>query len=442
MLHVGSQGGGKPIKTMKMKIGTGYVDVSVPEKNLIGVIEKEAPASNLTEEEVITTALANPIGRPRLRDMVKPGESVCIVVSDVSRAWQRMNVFLPYIVKELNDAGIADSHIKFLGAIGFHRTQTEEEHARLLGEELAARFKMVDHDSEDKANLVNLGTTSRGTPVTINKMATDADHIVLTGCCTYHPWVGWGGGKKSLLPGISAFETIQHNHVMTMNDEIGGGQRDEVRNGNIVDNPVHLDMLEAADIVDPSFMFNVVMGHNGKIAHAICGHYHQAHEVGCKIVDDLYSVPIDELADITISSQGGFPKDIEFYQTGKAIYHTQDSVKPGGTMIILSECKEGLGPPDADTIFLGCSTTVEREQEVRNLFTVPKYVSYYICAAADKWNIIVVGSIDPGLVAKTPIKVVKTVEEALKIAFDKGGPDQTIYFMPQGSSALPVLQGS
>ena len=178
MLHVGSQGGGKPIKTMKMKIGTGYVDVSVPEKNLLGVIEKEAPASNLTEEEVITTALANPIGRPRLRDMVKPGESVCIVVSDVSRAWQRMNVFLPYIVKELNDAGIADSHIKFLGAIGFHRTQTEEEHARLLGEELAARFKMVDHDSEDKANLVNLGTTSRGTPVTINKMATDCTAVL------------------------------------------------------------------------------------------------------------------------------------------------------------------------------------------------------------------------------------------------------------------------
>ena len=427
---------------MKMKIGTGYVDVSVPKKNLLGVIEKKVPASDLTEEEVITTALANPIGRPRLGEMVKPGESVCIVVSDVSRTWQRMSIFLPFIVKELNDAGIEDKNIRFLCAIGYHRTQTEEEHARLLGEELVARFKMVDHVCTDKDNMVKQGTTSRGTPVAINKIAANADHIVLTGCCTYHPWVGWGGGKKSLLPGISAFETIQHNHVMTMNDEIGGGQRSEVRNGNTENNPVHLDMLDAADIVNPSFMFNVIMGHDGKIAHAVCGHYSEAHEVGCRIVEDLYSVPIDALADIVISSQGGFPKDIEFYQTGKAIYHTQDATKPGGTMIILSDCTEGLGPPDADSIFLGCSTTIEREKEVRNLFTVPKYVSYYICAAADKWNIIVVGSIDPGLLAKTPIKVVKTVEEALKIAFDKGGDDQTIYLMPQGSSALPVLRGS
>ena len=424
------------MKTLKMKLGNGYVDVSVPEENLLGIIQKEVPPS-APEEEVIQEALAHPIGTPRLREIVKPGETVCIVVSDITRAYQRMWVYLPFIVKELNDAGIKDADIRFLSAIGYHRAHTAEEHAKMLGPELSRRFKMADHDCLDKDSLVNLGVTSRGTPITINKRAANADRLVLTGCCTYHPWVGWGGGKKSLLPGIAAFESIQNNHPLTMDET--GRQRPEVRSGNISNNPMHLDMLEFGLKVNPSFIFNVIMGHDGKIARAVCGDLVAAHEAGSKIVDDLYAVPIDALADITISSQGGYPKDIDVCQTGKGIYHTQEATKPGGTIIILSDCSEGIGPPDANTIFLGCSTNAEREKEVRNLFTVPKYVSYYMCTAAEKWNIIIVGNGDPALLAKTAFKTAKTVDEALEMAFKKGGRNQTIYLMPQGSSSLPKL---
>ncbi len=108
-------------------------------------------------------------------------------------------------------------------------------------------------------------------------------------------------------------------------------------------------------------------------------------------------------------------------------------------MIILSDCTEGIGPPDANTIFLGCSTNAEREKEVRNLFTVPKYVSYYMCTAAEKWNIIIVGNGDPSLLSKTAFKTARTVDEALEMAFEKGGRNQKIYLMPHGSSALPKL---
>jgi nickel-dependent lactate racemase len=426
------------MKTIKMKLGTGYVDVSVPEENLLGVILKEVPAAGKTEEQVILDALAHPIDSPRLGDIVKPGETVCITVSDVTRAWQRTHEFLPHIVAELNAAGIPDESIRFLGAIGYHRMQTPEEHARLLGPELAQRFRMVDHDCTDKSNLVRLGKTSRGTPITINKIAADADHLVLTGCCTYHPWVGWGGGKKSILPGISALESIQNNHLLILDSE--GKQLPEVRSGNVKDNPIHLDMLEAAAVVKPSFMFNVIMGHDGKIAYAVCGNHVTAHEAGCRIVEDLYAVPIDELADITISSQGGYPKDIDVCQTGKSIYHTRHATKPGGSMILLSDCTEGIGPTDANTIFLGCSTNAEREREVRSLFTVPKYVSYFMCTAAEMWDITIVGSVDPSLLAKTSLRTARTVDEALERAFERGGREQKIYLMPQGSSALPKLR--
>lgn len=426
------------MKSIKMKLGNGYIDVSVPEENLLGVIRKEIPASGKTEKEVILEALANPIGTPKLRNLVKPGDTVCIVVSDITRAWQRMSVYLPYVVQELNDAGIVDDNIRFLIALGYHRRQTPDEHKILLGPELVQRIRVTDHDATDKANLVNLGKTSRGTPITINKIAADADHLVLTGCCTYHPWVGWGGGKKSILPGISSIESIQHNHLMILNEE--GQQRPEVRSGNIKDNPIYLDMLEIAGVVKPTFIFNVIMGHDGKIAHAVCGDCMQAHEAGCQIVENLYAVPIHELADITISSQGGYPKDIDVCQTGKAIYHTRHATKPGGTMIILSDCSEGIGPPDANTIFLGCGTKAEREREVRNLFTVPKFVSYFMCTAAETWDIIIVGSGDPSLLARTSFRTARTVEDALKMAFERGGRQQKIYLMPQGSSALPKLE--
>ncbi len=426
------------MKTVKMKLGTGYADVSVPEENLLGILVKEVPPSAMTEDEVVLDALAHPIGTPRLRELVKPGNTVCIVISDVTRAWQRMSVYLPHIVKELNDAGIEDKQIRFLSALGYHRKHTPEEHAKLLGPELLRRFQIIDHDCLDKGNLVHVGTTSRGTPVIINRIAAEADRLVLTGCCTYHPWVGWGGGKKSILPGISSIESIQKNHLMTMDEQ--GRQRPEVASGNIKDNPIHLDMLEVALIVKPAFMFNVIMGHDGKIARAVCGDTIAAHDVGRSIVDELYEVPIQELADITISSQGGYPKDIDVCQTGKGIYHTQAATKPGGWIIILSDCTEGIGPPDANTIFLECETNAEREREVRKLFTVPKYVSYYMCTAAEKWNIIIVGNGDPALLAKTAFRTARTVDEALETAFQEGGRDQKIYLMPQGSSALPKLK--
>ncbi len=426
------------MKTVKMKLGTGYADVSVPEENLLGILVKEVASSSMTEDEVILDALAHPIGSPRLRELVKPGNTVCIVISDVTRAWQRMSVYLPHIVKELNDAGIEDKEIRFLSALGYHRKHTPEEHAKLLGPELLKRFQIIDHDCLDKGNLVHVGTTSRGTPVIINRVAAEADRLVLTGCCTYHPWVGWGGGKKSILPGISSIESIQKNHLMTMDEQ--GSQRPEVASGNIKDNPIHLDMLEVALIVKPAFMFNVIMGHDGKIARAVCGDTIAAHDVGRGIVDELYEVPIQELADITISSQGGYPKDIDVCQTGKGIYHTQAATKPGGWIIILSDCTEGIGPPDANTIFLECETNPEREREVRKLFTVPKYVSYYMCTAAEKWNIILVGNGDPALLAKTAFRTARTVNEALETAFKEGGRDQKIYLMPQGSSALPKLK--
>jgi len=429
------------MKSVMMKYGSGKVEISVPEEDLIGVIEKDVPPAHGTEEDLIREALAHPIGTPGLADIVRPGQTVAIVVSDITRLWHRPYVFLPLLVDALNQAGIPDADIRFVGAVGLHRKQSADEHARILGPALATRFAMEDHDSRDDSGLVFLGTTTRGTPVRVNKTAMSCDHVILTGRCTYHPFFGWGGGKKSVLPGIAGFETVQANHRMVMADEVGAGQFPEARNGNIKGNRVYDDAVEAAAMVRPSFLLNVVMGYDGRIARAVAGHWLDAHEAGCRMVEELYGVPIHELSDLTIVSQGGFPKDIEFYQTGKAFYGGQDSVKPGGTLLVLSECREGLGPEEARRIFLDLDTTEAREKDVRALFSVPRYVCWYMCAAAEKYDIIVVSSIDPALLAKTRIRVVKTVEEGLALIRAERGEHLRTWLMPLGSSVLPIYDG-
>ncbi|MBI5486199.1 MAG: nickel-dependent lactate racemase [Deltaproteobacteria bacterium] len=427
------------MKTVKMKYGQGTLEVSVPEAGLLGVIEKNVATAPVPEEQVIQEALDHPIASPRIEDLVHPGQTAAIVVSDVTRAWQRLPVYLPLLLQRLNDAGIPDKNIRLICALGYHRGLTREEHVRIIGEPLARRFEILDHDCQNREQLKFLGTTKRGTPVWMNKTAMEADHLILTGACTYHPFVGFSGGKKSLLPGIAGFETIQANHHWVLGDTAGGGQRHEARNGNTAGNPVHEDMMDAGAIVHPSFLVNVIMGPTGKIAHAVAGAWDKAHEQACAMIPDLYGVPIPELSDLTIASQGGFPKDIEFYQTGKAFYHALDSVKPGGTLIVLSECREGLGPLDANEMFTCYDGVADREGRVRQEFSVPGYVSCYMCTAAENYDIIAVTSLDPALLKRTRIRAVKTVEEAQALVAREKGPNLRTWLMPLGSTVLPIL---
>jgi nickel-dependent lactate racemase len=426
--------------TVQMKYGATHLDVTVADENLIDIIHKPVTASALTEEDEVRRALAAPIGSPRLRELVRPGQTVAVLVSDVTRLWHRPWVYLHLLVQELSEAGIPDASIRFIGAVGTHRKQTREEHEKILGPVLSPRFQIDDHDAWDASNLKTVGVTPLGTRVTLNRRALECDHLVLTGCCTYHPFFGWGGGKKSVVPGIAAFETVQQNHLRVMAEQFGGGQRPECRNGNVAGNPAHEDAIDAAKLIQPSFLLNVIMGYDGQITRAVAGHWEQAHDAGCRIVTDLYGVGIPELADLAIASQGGFPKDIEFYQTGKAIYNALDAVKPGGTLIVLSECREGLGPADARRIFVELPTMDAREADVRALFTVPKYVCWYMCHAATRYDVIVVSSVAPELLKATKIRVVPTLEQALALVKAERGDRLRTYLIPLGSAVLPILE--
>lgn len=423
----------------KMKYGKEKIEVKIADENFIGIIESKAVDNNKTEEQVILDALENPIGSPKLYQIVKPGETVCIVISDITRSWQKMGSYLCFIVDELNKGGIKDENIKFISATGSHRKQSEEEHRVLLGEKLADRFKVIDHVCTDEDNLMYLGQTSYGTPVKINKIAMECDHIVITGAIVFHLLVGWGGGKKSLLPGIAGYETIMKNHSMSLNPEMGSGSNPETKSGKVINNPIHEDMLEAANMVKPSFMFNVIMDSNGKIAHAVAGNYVEAHAKGCEIVDEIDRININEKADMVIASAGGYPKDINFYQTIKTIINAQEAIKEGGVIVILSECSAGFGNEVIRKIIQEFGNVVDREIELRRNYTIEKYVGYYASEVASRTHMIFVSSMDPKELSMANISVVKTIDDALDLAEKIKGKNLKTYLMPHGANTLPKL---
>ncbi|MDR1978621.1 MAG: nickel-dependent lactate racemase [Synergistaceae bacterium] len=423
-----------------LKFDREKMDVEIPEESLLGVLESRQVPCAATEEEAVRKALENPIGSPRVSEKVKPGEKVCVVTCDLTRAWQHTQVYLSLLVEEIKRSGAKDEDIFFLSGTGTHRDQTPEEHRALLGEELYKRYKIYDHHST-RDEMTDFGKTSYGTPVRINKKATDADHVILTGGVVYHFMSGWGGGRKAVLPGISSYETVMANHVLALNPPPGKGRNRVCRSGNVEGNLIHLDMVETTSKLKPSFLLNVVMNASGKIGWAFAGDWQKAHEAAMDVVDSVDAIDISQKADLVVASACGFPKDINLYQTSKTIFNAEDAAKPGGSVVILSACSEGFGNEEVQTMLRDFKNSDERESELRREFTIAKHVGYCIGETAKYYDFHLVTKIEPSLLEGTGIKVSKTFEEALGKIHAQRGKALTTWLMPQGANTLPKLAG-
>ncbi|MDR1376702.1 MAG: nickel-dependent lactate racemase [Synergistaceae bacterium] len=421
-----------------LKFGKGSVEIDIPEENLLGVLQSREVPSAATEEEAVRKALDNPIESPRIDEKVKPGDKVCIVACDLTRAWQHPSLYLPILVDEVKKGGVRDEDIFFLVATGTHRSHTPEEHKLLLGEKLYGRHKVFDHESRTAA-MTDFGETSYGTPVKLNKMAADADHVILTGGIVYHFMSGWGGGRKSVLPGISAYETVMANHAFALNPLPDKGRNWVCRGGNVEGNLIHLDMVEAAAKLEPSFLLNVIMNAEGKIGWAVAGDWRKAHEAGRDLVDSIDAVAIPRLADLVIASACGYPKDINFYQATKALFNAQDATRPGGTVVVLASCVEGYGNEEMQMMLRKFKNSDEREVELRREFTIAKYVGYCAGLAAERFDFHLVTDMDSKLLEGTGIKISNTLDEALEKVYAVHGRNLKTWLMSQGANTLPKL---
>jgi nickel-dependent lactate racemase len=419
----------------KLKYGEGYLTFNLEQENVIQELQaKEIECVEDVEKEV-QRVLDQPVGTLPFNSHFQAGDKVTIVVSDITRL-VKLHEFLPFIVKRLNELGIPDQDILILVATGTHRRQTPEEHKKIVGEDLYNRIEIVDHSCDD-SEMVNVGTTPRGTEVVVNKLVVERK-VILTGGIVHHLMAGFGGGRKSVVPGVSSRKTIAQNHLHAL-DPNAERSNPLIGVGALEGNPLHQDMVDATELVNPDFLVNVIIHTNGRIARLVGGHWLTAWEEGCQWADEKFGVPIEKKADLVIASCGGFPKDISLYQGTKTLFNAALAVKPGGTILMLAECRDGAGADE----FFGWSDPLQKgtlDPDLRKDFTIPGYIFYAAVEASRNAKVVLCSTIDPELVKPMGIVGVNTFEEALK-SVDVDQEKQDIILMPYGGATIPLWKG-
>lgn len=423
-----------------LKIGKGTASFSIPEEQLLYhlVGRNRKPPEDL--RAAYLHALEHPIDSPPLREIVNPGETVAITVSDITRAWQRNDLTLPILIDYLNDAGIADRDITVIIAVGAHRQNTPAECAELCTEGVCNRVRVINHNAWDSENMVYYGRTSRGSEVAVNRIVAEADRVILTGGVIYHYMVGYGGGRKSVMPGVASLKTIQQSHMWAMEKEVGDGSNPLAANMKTSGNPAHEDMMEAAAFVKPDFLVNVVPNLDGVITGIFTGNWVSAWLAATRMVDDIFGVSIQEQADIVIASAGGYPKDINLYQSQKTIDNGVYAMKPGGAIILLAECPD-IQEPSEFFDWFNYPTPLAMEKAVRDNFLISGWVAVRQLEYGGQGTIIMVTNKDNIEIArKAGVQGVATIAEALEIAYEKCGSSMPkITVMPQGANTFPIL---
>ena len=410
---------------LTFKIGERTQSVDVPEKNLLGVLEPNEVRADLTGAAAVRQALAEPIGTPRLREIVRPGEKIAIVTSDITRPMPTWTV-MPALLDELYDAGAAPEDITLVFALGSHRGHTEAEKAHLAGERAWREITCVDLNVED---CVHVGTTSRGTPVDIDRRVAEADRRICLGNIEYHYFAGYSGGAKAIMPGVSTRAAIQANHSRMVESAACAG--------HLAGNPVREDIEEAAAMVGVDFILNVVLDAHKEIIRAVAGDVTAAHRAGCAFLDTLYRKELPRRADIVLVSQGGAPKDLNLYQTQKALDNAKHAVKSGGVIVLMGSCREGLGEKTFEEWITTAPTAHSLIERIQREFRLGGHKAAAIAMVLENADIYLVSDLPDELVRKLFMVPYHTVEEAYAAAAAKCGPSAEVLAMPYGGSTLP-----
>ena len=418
-------------KSFTYKYGRAKMTFELPSEQILTEVHIQDFPKIENLETAVLEAIRQPIGSKPLREIVQPGQTVAFICNDPTRV-ANTHLFLPILVKELNDNGIPDQAMRIVFALGTHRLMSHDEMVEAVGADLASRLIMYNSDCQDSAQFDYFGETSFGTPVYLNKYITEVDHVICTGSIVHHFFSGFGGGRKAVLPGVAAYETIRKNHSLMLDPNAILGKLDG--------NPVYEDQVEGAKLYPPSFLINVVLDEQKNFLKIFAGDFIAAHLEACKFVDQVYGVPVPELADIVIASCGGYPKDINIYQLQKTMDNAWCAVKPGGVVIILGECEEGSGSKTYEDTMLKFPSPEAVEANLRQNFQIGAHKAYAVTRLMKRADFILVSALDKQLAKQLLFTAVDSVDEALELAKAKVGNQPKITLMPQGSLTVPLVK--
>ena len=410
------------------------MNLEIEDRNLEAILVSKAHdfIVNKTESEIVKDSLDNPIGQPRLEELSKNKENIVIITSDHTRPVPS-RVIMPQILERIR-IGNPNAKIKILVATGFHRPSTKEELIFKLGEEIVEKEEIIMHISTKDEDMVKMGVLPSGGDFYINKLAANADLLIAEGFIEPHFFAGFSGGRKSILPGIASAKTIMYNHCSEFIDS------DNSRTGILKNNPIHEDMVYAAQTANLAFIVNVVIDKDKKVIASFAGDVDKAHKEGCEFVTNLSK--IDKVpSDIVVSTNGGYPLDQNIYQSVKGMTAAEATCKEGGVIIMVAACNDGHGGQSFYDNVANASCPKEILENVRNVKkedTVPDQWEFQILARIlDKFTVIMVtDECDPQMIKNMHMKHAYNFDEALNLAYEIKGKDAKVVVIPDGVSVI------
>ncbi|CEN23436.1 nickel-dependent lactate racemase [Paraclostridium sordellii] len=408
--------------------------VNIPDKNMIKVLQSKDHdfKTTLSESEIVKKALENPIESETLEELVKDKKDVVIITSDHTRPVPS-RITLPIILNKIRNSN-PDIDIKIIISTGCHRPSTREELVYKMGEEIVDKENIIMHFANDEESMMKVGKLPSGGDLIVNKAIMETDLLIAEGFIEPHFFAGFSGGRKSVLPGVASVKTIMYNHCSEFIDS------PYARTGNLKNNPIHEDMLQAAKSVNLAFILNVAIDKDKKVIGAFAGNLEKAHEAGCEFVTKLSKVDSID-ADIVVSTNGGYPLDQNIYQTVKGMTAAEATCKENGVIIMVSACNDGHGGQSFYDSVASASSPTEILEKVRKIpksKTIPDQWEFQILARIlEKFTVIMVTDLcDPQMIKNMHMKHASSFEEALQMAFDIKGKDAKVAVIPDGVSVI------
>ncbi len=419
---------------VSLPYGKGKVDVVFPPGWEMEMVAAKTGAALADTDTAVRQALRQPDGRPPLRDWVQPGEKVAVITSDATRPALQY-LYLLHILAELAAAGIQREDVLLVIGLGTHRPPTAVELHNLLGR-AADQYPVAWPDCDDEANLVHLGTTSRGTPVRIFRPVAEADRVILTGSIHHHVLAGFSAGPKSLLPGVAARDSIETNHALALHPE--GGLHPGCAAGRLEGNPMQADFVEALRLFPkPTFLLNIVPAPEGGVLDVVAGDVIRAHRIGCETAGDHYAIPVNGRRPLVFASCGGYPSDAVLYQSTKGLMNLSLALADGGVGVLLAACNEGLGA-DSFLSWLRLGAPEAIEARLRRQFTVPGCIAYIVAAQVRRATMILVSQLDPAQVRPFGLTAADSVATAVALARQHLGEKVSGCLLPKAAITVPM----
>ncbi len=423
---------------VEMRYGTGTLPMEIPEVNVVGVLEIAESVPLPDENGAVREAIARPIASPPLAELAGDRESVCIVISDITRPVPN-KVILPPLLEVLEESGIPREKITILIATGIHRPNNTEELETMVGSDIMETYRIVNHFSQKPETQAYLGKTENGTPVYINKTYLKADLKITTGLIEPHLMAGYSGGRKAICPGIASVETMKVMH----GPELMEHPKSAV--GILEGNPFHKEATEIAHMAGVDFNLNVAIDKHRSITGIFAGELVESHRVGAAFVEKQAKVTLPAPADAVVVSSAGYPLDSTFYQAIKGLLTAVEIVKQGGSILLVAACSEGIGSkPFTDLIFKTDDLTafVQGLYNPAN-FVIDQWQLEELAKVARKADIyFYTDGIPYHQRAKLFVHPLKTPQEGIQEILDRYGADAQIAVIPEGPYVLAQLEDS